>query len=327
MKNVIILVPESSVLPAIVDPRYMFTAVNEFLKSAGHPPRFNVQLMGLSKEVKLSEGLFSVHTDVTLEQSPRADLILIPALSGNLEQAIEKNKPFIPWIIKQYKDGAEVASLCIGAFMLASTGLLNGKSCSTHWLFANQFRSMFPEVRLMADKIITEQNGLYSSGGASSYWNLLLHLVEKHAGRDMAILASKFFLLDIARQSQSPFAIFKGQREHEDMEILQVQEFIESHYNDRLAVETLSDQFGIGRRTFERRFKKATNNTITEYIQRVKIEAAKKQLESGRKTVNEIMYEVGYQDTKAFREVFRKVTGMSPVEYKGKYQKQAVLSE
>jgi|SRR6186997_1696341 len=326
MKNVIILVPESSVLAAIVDPRYMFTAVNEFLRSAGQPPKFNVQLMGLTKEVKLSEGLFSVHTDVTLEQSPKADLILIPALSGNLEQAIEKNKPFIPWINKQYKDGSEVASLCIGAFLLASTGLLDGKSCSTHWLFANQFRSMFPDVRLMTDKIITEQNGVYSSGGASSYWNLLLHLVEKHAGRDMAILASKFFLLDIARQSQSPFAIFKGQREHEDKQILQVQEFIESNFADRLTVEVLSDQFGIGRRTFERRFKKATSNTITEYIQRVKIEAAKKQLESGRKTVNEIMYEVGYQDTKAFREVFRKVTGMSPIEYKGKYQKHTELN-
>jgi len=154
-----------------------------------------------------------------------------------------------------------------------------------------------------------------------------LHLVEKHAGRDMAILASKFFLLDIARQSQSPFAIFKGQREHEDKQILQAQEFIESNYTDRLTVEILSDQFGIGRRTFERRFKKATSNTITEYIQRVKIEAAKKQLEAGRKTVNEIMYEVGYQDTKAFREVFRKITGMSPIEYKSKYQKKVELTD
>jgi transcriptional regulator GlxA family with amidase domain len=157
MKNVIILVPESSVLAAIVDPRYMFTAVNEFLRSAGQQPKFNVLLMGLSKEVKLSEGLFSVHTDVTVDDAPKADLILIPALSGNLEQAIEKNKPFVSWINKQYKDGAEVASLCIGAFLLASTGLLNGKSCSTHWLFANQFRSMFPEVELMPDKIITRK--------------------------------------------------------------------------------------------------------------------------------------------------------------------------
>jgi transcriptional regulator GlxA family with amidase domain len=321
MKNVFILVPESSVLAAIVDPRYMFTAVNEFMKSAGKPPLFNVQLIGLQKEVKLSEGLFSVHTDARVGQNPKADLILIPALSGNIEVAIEKNRAFIPWIISQYKEGAEVASLCIGAFLFASTGLLDGKSCSTHWLFANQFRTMFPAVTLTDDKIITESNGLYSSGGANSYWNLLLHLVEKYAGRDMAILASKFFLLDIARQSQSPFAIFKGQREHQDSDILQVQEFIEKNYAEKLAVDDLSEKFGIGRRTFERRFKKATNNTIIEYIQRVKIEAAKKQLESGRKTVSEIMYDVGYSDTKAFRDVFRKITGMSPVDYRSRYQK------
>jgi transcriptional regulator GlxA family with amidase domain len=326
MKNVFILVPESSVLAAIVDPRYLFTAVNEFVKSAGKPPLFNVQLIGLQKEVKLSEGLFSVHTDARVDQNPKADLILIPALSGNIEVAIDKNKAFLPWIIKQYKDGAEVASLCIGAFLFASTGLLDGKTCSTHWMFANQFRTMFPAVTLTDDKIITENNGLYSSGGANSYWNLLLHLVEKYAGRDMAILASKFFLLDIARQSQSPFAIFKGQREHQDGDILKVQEFIEKNYAEKLAVDDLSSQFGIGRRTFERRFKKATNNTIIEYIQRVKIEAAKKQLESGRKTVSEIMYDVGYSDTKAFRDVFRKVTGMSPVDYRSRYQKMTVVA-
>jgi transcriptional regulator GlxA family with amidase domain len=325
MKNVMILVPESAVLAAIVDPRYMFTAVNEFLKSAGKSPLFHVQLIGLREEVELNDGLFTVHADMTVEQNPKADLILIPALSGDLEYALKKNQPFVPWIISQYENGAEVASLCIGAFLLASTGLLNGKSCSTHWLFANQFRNMFPQVQLRDDKIITEQQGLYSSGGASSYWNLLLYLVEKMAGRDMAILASKFFLLDVARQSQSPFAIFKGQREHEDKEIIQVQEFIEKNYTEKLAVERLSHQFGMGRRTFERRFKKATRNTIIEYIQRVKVEAAKKELESGRKTVNEIMYEVGYSDTKAFREVFRKMTGMSPIDYRNRYQKMAMI--
>nr|HPH47076.1 DJ-1/PfpI family protein [Chryseolinea sp.] len=180
MKTVTILVPETAVLAAIVDPRYMFTAVNEFLKSAGQQPLFNVQLVGLSKEVKLSEGLFSVHTDSVLKNAKKSDLIIIPAISGNIESAIKMNKDFLLWIVQQYKSGAEVASLCLGAFILASTGLMNGKKCSTHWLFANEFREMFPEVMLVDSKVITEQNGLYSSGGASSYWNLLLHIVEKY---------------------------------------------------------------------------------------------------------------------------------------------------
>jgi transcriptional regulator GlxA family with amidase domain len=324
MKTVSILVPETAVLAAIVDPRYMFTAVNEFLKSQNKQPLFNVQLVGLTKEVKLSEGLFSVHVDATLKTAKKPDLVIIPAISGHLETAVKKNKDFLPWVVKQYKDGAEVASLCLGAFLLAATGLMDGRQCSTHWLFVNEFRDMFPEVKLVDQKVVTDQQGLYSSGGASSYWNLLLHLVEKHTNREMAILASKFFVLDISRSSQSPFSIFKGQKIHTDEEIVKVQEYIETHYNDKLTVDDLSERFGIGRRTLERRFKKATNNTVIEYIQRVRIEASKKQLETGRKTVNEVMYEIGYTDNKAFRDLFRKIAGLSPLEYRNRFNKQAM---
>ncbi len=322
MKNIAILVPESAVLAAIVDPRYMFTAVNEFLKSAGQPPLFHVQLVGLQKEVKLSEGLFSVHADVVLEKARKPDLIIIPAISGNLEYAIKRNSDFLPWVVQQYKNGSEVASLCLGAFLLAATGLVDGKKCSTHWLFVNEFKAMFPQVTLVDNKIITEQNGLYSSGGASAYWNLLLHLVEKYTNREMAILASKFFVLDINRITQSPFSIFKGQKIHNDPDILKIQDYIEKNFQEKITVDQLAETFGIGRRTLERRFKKATHNTVVEYIQSVKIEASKKQLEVSRKTVSEVMYEVGYTDNKAFRDVFRKVAGVSPLEYRNKYNKE-----
>jgi transcriptional regulator GlxA family with amidase domain len=319
MKTISILVPETAVVAAIVDPQYMFSAVNEFYKSAGHQPFFNVQLVGMSKEVKLNNGVVVIRPDKLLKDVKKSDLVIIPAISGNVQEAIKRNKALLPWINEQYKNGSEVASLCIGAFLLASTGLLNGKSCSTHWLFANDFRNMFPEVKLADDKVITAQNGLYSSGGASSYWNLLLYLVEKYTSREMAVTASKFFLLDMDRNSQLPFSVFKGQKEHGDPLILSVQEYIEQFYHHRLTVDEIADRFSIGRRTFERRFKKVTSNTVAEYIQRVKIEAAKKQLERGRKTVNEVMYDVGYTDTKAFRDVFRKITGMSPVDYRNKY--------
>jgi len=324
MKNVAILVPETAVIEAVADPRYCFTAVNEFLKSAGEPPLFRVQLVGLTKEVKVADGIFSIHTDATLASAQKPDLIIIPAVSGNMEQAIRLNKDFVPWIVRHYKEGTEVASLCLGAFILASTGLLEGLTCSTHWLFANEFRHLFPDVELVDDKIVTEQSGLYSSGGANSYWNLLLYLVEKYTNRQMAILTAKFFVLDIDRRSQSPFSIFKGQKIHSDNEIIKAQEFIETNYQDKMTVDELCGKVGIGRRTFERRFKKATNNTVLEYWQRVKIEAAKRQLETGRKTVSEVMYEVGYSDTKAFRDIFRKVTSMSPVDYRNKYNREAV---
>jgi transcriptional regulator GlxA family with amidase domain len=322
MKHISILVPDDAVPASIVDPRYMFTAVNQFLEEAGEEPAFAVQLVGLTKEVLLNKGIFSVHTDGTIQDVTKTDLIIVPALSGDLKVSLEKNKAFIPWIVKQYEYQAEVASLCLGAFLLASTGLLSGKECSTHWLFANEFRNMFPDVHLVDGNIISEEQGIYSSGGASSYWNLLLHLVEKYTSRELAIKASKFFAIEIDRKSQSPFIMFNGQKKHDDEPIKEAQAFIESNFTEKISVEELAIKFAIGRRHFERRFKKSTNNTPMEYIQRVKIEAAKKQLETGRKNVNEVMYEVGYSDTKAFRAIFKKITGMSPIGYKNKYNKE-----
>jgi len=325
MKHISILVPNEAVLASIIDPRTMFTGVNDFLELAQKPPMFKVQLVGLTKEVHLHGGLFTVHTDALLNEVKKTDLVLIPALSGNMSKALELNKEFVPWIVRQYNKGAEVASLCIGSFLLASTGLLNGKECSSHWLSAPEFRDMFPDVKLVDGRVVTEQQGLYSSGGATSYWNMLLHLVEKYAGREMAIQASKVYALEIDRKTQSPFMVFNGQKKHHDEPIKKAQEYIESNISDRISVEDLALKYAIGRRHFERRFKKATNNTPVEYIQRVKIEAAKKSLENSGKNVNEVMYDVGYSDTKAFRTVFKKLTGLSPIEYRNKYNKEAAL--
>ncbi len=324
MKNVSILVPEMAVLAAIGDPRYIFTAVNDFLLAEGKPALFNVQLVGMSKEVRLHGSVFSVHPDALIDDVTKTDLVFIPALNGDMAVALEKNKGFIPWIKKQYANGAEVASLCIGAFLLAETGLLEGKKCSTHWVYANQFRERFPNVELVDGSIVTEENGIYSSGGATSYWNLLLYLVEKYTDRATAIRASKFFAIDIDRSSQSAFMMFQGQKNHDDDEILKAQDFIEQNFAGRITIDTLADISAMGRRTFERRFRKATNNTVMEYLQRVKIEAAKRSFESSRKNIHEVMYDVGYTDTKAFRDVFRKITGLTPIEYRNKYNKQVL---
>ncbi|WP_040496727.1 GlxA family transcriptional regulator [Fulvivirga imtechensis] len=322
MKNVSVLVPELAVMEAIADPRYLFTATNQFLQAAGKPPLFEVQLVGLSREVRLDGGLYSVHVDKLLHEVQKTDLIVIPALFGDMKLAVEKNRDAIPWITSHHNRGAEVASLCVGAFLLASTGLLDGKQCSTHWAFANEFRSMFPEVQVADGSIITEQQGLYSSGGANSYWNLLLYLVEKYTDRDTAILASKYFAIDIDRDSQAPFMMFNGQKGHNDEDVKRAQQFIEDNYQEKITVDQLSDMLAVSRRSFERRFKKATNNTISEYIQRIKIEAAKRSFEMSRKNITEVMFDVGYTDNKAFRSVFKKITGLTPLEYRNKYYKE-----
>ena len=319
MKTVSILVPEAAVMQAIADPRYLFTTVNQFLAVAGKQPLFEVQLVGASKEVLLQDGMYTVHPDKLLKEATKSDLVFVPALFGNIPDVLAANKKLIPWIVEQYSKGAEVASLCVGAFLLASTGLLNGKKCSTHWGFTNEFREMFPEVEVVDGSIITEEARLYSSGGANSYWNLLLYLVEKYTTRGVAIHAAKYFVIDLDRNNQSPFVVFRGQKDHEDELIKKIQEFIEHNFREKLTVDQVSVKFNMTRRTVERRFKKATRITIAEYIQRVKIEAAKKLLEMGRKSIPEVMTDIGYSDTQTFRDVFKRITDMTPVDYRNKY--------
>jgi transcriptional regulator GlxA family with amidase domain len=178
---------------------------------------------------------------------------------------------------------------------------------------------------LQADRLITDEHGIYTNGGAYSFLNLIIYLVEKYYDRQTAIYCAKTFQIEIDRNSQSEFAIFTGQKSHGDDMVMKAQEFIEGHIDEKISFEHLSSRFSVGRRNFDRRFIKATGNTPLEYSQRVKIESAKKALESTRKTVSEVMYEVGYSDIKAFREVFRKITGMSPLAYKEKYNKDAVI--
>ncbi|MEO6550666.1 MAG: helix-turn-helix domain-containing protein [Ferruginibacter sp.] len=326
MKHISILVPQGDVALSCIDGPYtLFNKVNEFLQSMGKRPVFKVQLVGATSATQVYSKTFTVCPDVTLSNIAQTDLIIIPAVNGDMKTVIENNKNFNDWINTQYASGAEVASLCVGAFLLASTGLLDGKKCATHWMAVNDFKLLFPQVNLVSEKIITDEQGIYSSGGANSFWNLLLYLVEKYTDREMAVLCAKYFEIEMDRTSQSPFMMFQGQREHQDESVKQAQDFIEKNFQDKITVDKLSSMFAVGRRSLERRFKKATCNTVTTYIQRVKIEAAKKGFETSRKNINEIMYDVGYSDIKAFRTIFKRNTGLSPIEYRNRYNKELMI--
>lgn len=325
MKHVSIIVPFGHCSVTNIEGTHqIFNEANGVCRALGRDPLFKVQLVGAIPEVSQRNGLFKITPDVLIDEVDKTDLIVIPAMMGDQATAISENQAFAPWIVRQFSMGAEIASFCIGTFFLASTGLLNGRRCATHWRYANEFRNMFPDAKLQDDKIITEDAGIYTSGGAYSYTNLVVYLVERYAGRDVAILIAKAFMIDIDRHSQSPFIIFQGQKTHEDEPVKKAQEFIEQNFTERITVDQLASMLAVGRRNLERRFKKATSNTIVEYIQRVKIEAAKKSLESSRENVNEVMYKVGYSDLKAFRSTFKKITGISPMEYRNKYRKIAL---
>ncbi|ANH83112.1 AraC family transcriptional regulator [Niabella ginsenosidivorans] len=329
MKQLTILVPDAqtgpNTLSCIVGAYHIFTEANNHYTRQGKKQVFRIELAGVSERSAFVNGLLTIMPQVHIRAVQKTDLIIIPAITSNFKKTEAANTLLVNWILEQYKKGAGVASMCTGAYLLASTGLLDKKSCSIHWNAIDNFKKLFPKVHLKAEKLITDEQGIYTNGGGYSFLNLLIYLVEKYYDRQTAIYCSKIFQIDIDRQTQSDFMIFTGQKAHGDEVIKKAQEYIEKNFYEKISVEQLSRKFTIGRRNFDRRFIKATGNTPIEYLQRVKIESAKKALETTRKTINEVMYEVGYADVKAFREVFRKITGMSPLEYKNKYNKEAAV--
>ncbi len=326
MKLLSILVPDAqttmSTAACIVGSCQVFSVANTHIESLGEKAVFKIALVGASKDSVLNDGFLTIKPHLSISESAKNHLIIIPAsMIRSYETASENNRKLINWILSQYKEGAEVASMCIGGFMLAATGLLRGKTCSTHWALSEEFRTLYPDVHLKTDKLITDENGIYTNGGAYSFLHLLMYLVEKFYGRPTAIHCAKYFQIDLDRNLQAEFSVFNGHKKHSDDVVLNAQNFIEENYQEKISIEKLSSDFSVGRRSFDRRFIKATDLTPLDYIQRVRIEAAKNMFETTRKTVNEIMYEVGYNDAKAFRDVFKRVTGMSPVDYKSKYNK------
>lgn len=324
MKSITILVPDGQVnmgtIATIVGALEIFTEANAHWTRMGRKSLYTVQTAGLSDQVVFAKGSITLKPDQVISHIKKTDLIIVPpsAIRSPKDMAAGNTK-MASWIAKQYKQGAEVASMCSGIFMLASTGILDGRACSAHWAHAGMFRAAFPEIQLQEDKLILHESGIYTNGGAYSFLNLALFIIEKYYDKATAVYCAKMFQIEIDRHSQSQFAIFTGQKKHHDELVLKAQMFLEENYQKKISVEMLCQHLGAGRRSFDRRFIKATGITPLDYLQRVKIEVAKTALEKTRKTVNEVMYDVGYQDAKAFREVFGRVTGLSPMDYKLKY--------
>ncbi|MCD0503593.1 GlxA family transcriptional regulator [Bordetella petrii] len=319
MKNIAFLLPEGANIASLENARQGFMVANQYLQGQGRAPRFSVRTLAATPQVRLDQGRIQVQADAVLADPGPVDICIVPPLLAPSPETVADNTDLIEWMARHYKNGGELACLCLGAALPAAAGLLDGRRAVVHWAAQHLYAQWFPTVQWVSDRIVTGEHGLYTSGGAFSAAHLVLHLVEKYTDRDTAIWCAKFFQLDWSRQSQLPFSVFMGHKEHADDTVRAVQQHIEACFAERLTVEALADRYALGRRTLERRFRQATGNSIVEYLQRIRVEAAKRQLESTRKTVAEVMYEVGYSDTKAFRDIFSKYCGMSPVGYRERY--------
>lgn len=321
IKKISILVFEDAVLTAVAGTLEVLVGTNRFMKESGRPAVFDVELVSDKlRNIRLQMPVqFMCHK--TLDEVSDSDLIIVPSFMGSPEVVRKKNRGAVEWLSLMKNKGSEIASLCKGSYFLAEAGLLQGKSCTSHWMAIEDMRNRYPQVTMLPDVIITDQDGIYTSGGAFSSIHLVLYLVEKFCGREAGIQISKMFSIDMDRVSQAHFAVFRGQREHEDEEIMKAQTYLEQNYRKPVSIAEVAGLTHMSTRSFIRRFKKATKNTPLEYLQRVKIEAAKKALEGGTQNINSLMYDVGYNDPKTFRTVFKRVAGLTPQEYRSKYSR------
>ncbi|MFD2872197.1 GlxA family transcriptional regulator [Mucilaginibacter ximonensis] len=301
---------------AILD---VFESVNKFYTADGKDPVFEILLFSdTNPDGSLPE--FSGYPIQSLRSPIAQDLVFIPAFNAvDIAQAIQENYGFIPWLQQQYQSGAELACVCTGAFLLGATGLLNGKTATTHVDASEAFAQAFPQVKLQVDKVVTGDERLYTSGGSTSSFHLMLHLLQKHCGREIAVRIAKMFSIDMDREQQTYFSTFSPVQAHNDELVAMAQQSIESSYHNAGTIEELIKEIPGSRRNIARRFKLVTGITPIEYLQKTRIEAAKRLLIQTNQQMTEVMINSGYSDPKAFRKIFRKTVGMTPTGYREKF--------
>ncbi|SFC47811.1 Transcriptional regulator GlxA family, contains an amidase domain and an AraC-type DNA-binding HTH domain [Parapedobacter composti] len=303
-------------LAAIVD---VFETANRFLKEAGRTELFRITFVGPAKTKSLPEGVNHLPY-VSLDDTPCYDVVFVPAFGPvDLTKALDENNCFIPWLHRQHALGATLASNCTGAFLLAASGLLNDRKATTHVDAADKLAACFPKIRLQKDAVVAYDANIYTSGGATSGFHLKLALIQKYCGREMAVRIAKVFAIDMDRENQAHFSHFDPIESHDDELVMRVQHKIKNQFTELKSVEEAIADIPASRRNFVRRFKQATGLTPIRYLQKTKIEAAKKMLENTEKGLLEIMLSAGYNDMKNFRQLFKENTGMTPKAYRDKF--------
>lgn len=281
--------------------------------------RLELQLVSLGGQpVRCLGGLsLSVHASIT--DIDQADLILLGAIGEPNERSLNFPVSLINWLQGQYGQGAKIASICTGAFLLAATGLLDGKEATTHWACSALFRHLYPNVQLCSEKMITENSNLYCSAGASAYQDMSLYLVKELLNPEIAQQCSKAALIDLDRHSQSQYSHYQASRSHSDELIHGIQDWLRDNLTENLTIAHLAERVHLSERQLVRRFKQATGDSPLVYIQQLRIEEAKHYLESTQKTIDSISRIAGYEDLRFFRQLFKRLTGLSPSEYRLKF--------
>ncbi len=282
-------------------------------------PRFQVRIASLDGGAIYCTNGLRLPTDESVDQVGHTDLLLIPTIGDHIQKTLDNCQPLLSWIRALHEQRVDIASNCTGAFLLAESGILNGKKATTHWGFANAFKRRYPEVLLEPERLITRDANIFCAGGGMAWLDLTIFLIERYCGHDLARATARSMVIDMSRSSQSAYGTVPAKHYHQDPEILMVQDWLGSHYQERIQLDNLARQFLMTPRTFKRRFSSATGESPISYLQSLRIEQAKRLLESTKHNLDFIIQSVGYEDISSFSRLFKRCTGMAPGAYRVKF--------
>ena len=326
MKTIYIYVSDEVLATSVTGPMDMFNIANTLwhrLEGNAAEPLFDIKLVSLDgQEVCCSSGVV-LRPSCSLGELTHCDFLLVGAYhyayAKGLTQFLENQKASFPHFKRLYENGSQIGGYCSATFVLAASGLLDGKTATTSWWLKKRFVEQFKSIELSMDDLVVEQEGIWTAGATTSYLDLCLKLIERMAGQQIAMMVSKVMLLDINRPNQLPFIAMPKIIEHNDEVIANCQEWIQLNFASSINLDELSERSAMSKRNFIRRFKKAVGETPVGYLQRVRVEAAKRYLETTDWNLQQILEKVGYDDVSAFRKVFQRLTSLTPKAYRLKF--------
>jgi len=282
-------------------------------------PAFRVRTVSLDGVAVRSAYGLTVTPETAIDAVERTDIVIVSTSSLDLDLQLVANSALLPWLRLQHAQGALVVGVCMGAAYLAEAGLLDGRIATTHWALCDRFAARYPQVHWRPEQFVTEDSRVFCSGGVFASVDVSLYLVEKLCGHEVAVQTAKSLLLPMPRIHQTGYAMHTVSQAHDDERIRGVEAFLHANFRDDISTQALADRAGLGERTFVRHFKAATGQLPAGYIQALRIQAAKAMLERDAKPIQAISTDVGYDDVAFFRSLFKRITRMTPTEYRAHF--------
>lgn len=321
----LVAIPEvmASTLMGLYDVLNSFNLLSTYSAGLTGRAQFSAEIVATTAGSLPSASGVPIEAKRSIKQVDSADVIIIPSVlvqGGEWEQG--RYPGIVKWLSEMHVAGAQLCSTCSGVLLLAETGLLDGKDATVHWMYAQTFRRNFPNVRLRQDRALVaagKHREFLMSGASTSWHDLILYLIAQHAGPTAAQAVAKMFAFQWHADGLSPYVVFEPITDHGDAAIHKAQTWLASHFSVANPIEQAARISAIPERSFKRRFKSATGHAPIDYVQRLRVEDAKRRLERTRAPVDEISWKVGYEDPAFFRRLFKRITGVTAGAYRRKF--------